>query len=265
MPNRILHAELENRSTVPSEAEVYLTVLAEDTAGVEVRARLMGPRCLHASTVEVAYHFRPVLVPTPRPALTLRAVIPEASPWSPETPHLYHGVVELWKAGQRLDSRQVRLGLRDFRVGPRGLRCNGHVTRLRGVSVSALDDAAAARLRDGGFGLLLCPAGEATRGVWEVASRVGFAVVGRVAAGTPQALLQDLADEPSALGWLLDPGVPPVTVPPATLLGAPADHPAAGGAHFVSAPAGAPLPAGKPVLLIGAGETTNPLVGQVVA
>jgi hypothetical protein len=262
MANRILHAELIDRSTVPSEAEVYLTVLPAESNGAEVRARLMGPRCMHASTVEVAYHFRPVLVPTSPPAVTLRAIIPEASPWSPEAPHLYHGVVELWQGGQRVDSRALRLGLRDFRAGPRGLRCNGRVITLNGVDITSLDEAAATRLRGAGVNLLLCPVSEETRPIWELASRVGFAVIGRIDADTPGALLHELAHEPSALGWL-ESGQDAAPPPHGTLLGVPAGHPALASAHFVAATAGAEIPAGKPVLLIGERDIENPLLGRV--
>jgi len=143
------------------------------------------------------------------------------------------------------------------------LRVNGQVVTLRGTTVTSLDDEAAMRLRDDGVDLLLCDATEATRGVWEVASRVGFAVIGRVAAGTPPALLHDLAREPSALGWLLAGHAPDLTPPHGTLLGTPADHPAASSAHFIAAPAGATIPAGKPVLLLGDGEAAGPVIGRV--
>src|SRR4051794_31875314 len=102
MSNSILHIELTDHSLIPAEAEVRLTVVPRVlNAGTEVRGRLMGPRCRFASTVEVAYHSRPQLIPTSRPAITLRAIIPEASFWEPQSPHLYSGPVELWQDGQR--------------------------------------------------------------------------------------------------------------------------------------------------------------------
>src|SRR4051812_43711206 len=102
MSNRIRHLEIRNHSLVPAEAVVHLTVVPDRLdAGTRAAGRLMGPRCAFASTVEVAYHFRPWTVPTSEPALTFRAVIPEASFWEPETPFLYAGPLELWQDGTR--------------------------------------------------------------------------------------------------------------------------------------------------------------------
>jgi hypothetical protein len=265
MPNRILHVELINHSTVPSEAEVFLNVLPEKLGDhSEVRGRLMGPVCHHASTVEVAYHFRPVLLPTARPAVTLRAIIPEASPWSPQTPHLYKGVVELWHEGQRIDGRPLLIGLRDFRVGPRGLRCNGHLLALRGKRVETVDDETALALRAQGMNLLVCPVSPRTRAVWEVANRIGFAVLGEIAAGYP-GLLLELATHPSCLGWLLGPDAPSLdSLPNNTIVVAPHAHPAAAKAQVILAQPGFPIPAAKAGLLTADGETNGPLVGVLV-
>ncbi len=238
MSNRILSVTLRDRSVVPAEAEVLVTVepLFFD-GGTEARGRLMGPRCQFATTVEVAYHLRPILVPTGRPALTLRAIIPEASLWEPETPHLYTGPVELLQDGARCDVRELRHGLRHLSVGPRGLRINGRLLRLRGREVEGLSDDEALALRNAGYNLLVAPAREASRPVWEVADRVGFLVLGRLEADTPAALLGALAGHPSCMGWLLPAGVPaPAEVPYGTLLGA--EQEAAGAAFVVTPSAG---------------------------
>ncbi len=56
MDNRIRQIEVRDRSLIPAEAEVWITVTPEHhTPTTEVRGRLMGPRCPYASTVEVAY------------------------------------------------------------------------------------------------------------------------------------------------------------------------------------------------------------------
>src|SRR5437016_5802579 len=113
MPNFILHVELSDYSLIPAEADVRITVVPRiQITATEVRGRLMGPRCRFASTVEVAYHFRPLLIPTSQPALTVRAIIPEANFWEPQTPHLYSGPLELWQDGHLCDAIQVRHGLR---------------------------------------------------------------------------------------------------------------------------------------------------------
>jgi hypothetical protein len=231
--NSILRVEVRDHSLVPTEAEVLITVVPRFLdAGTEVRGRFMGPRCRFAQTVEVAYHFRPLLIPTGQSALTVRAIIPEASFWEPQSPHLYAGPVELWQDGQRCQVVQLRHGLRHLTLGPRGLRLGGRRLRLRGRSVPALDEPSALALRQAGFNLAVVPVADDTRSAWEVADRVGLFVLGRLAA--EQAPPGELAAHPSCLGWLLGPERGVLTdqgkgqfraVRPAELAAAPADLP----------------------------------------
>jgi hypothetical protein len=140
--------------------------------GLEVRGRLMGPSCAYASTIEVAYAFQP-----DRGAegpLSAVARIPEASPWHPVSPHRYYGPVELWQAGQLLDRRAVRLGLRTLSLGPAGLRVNGRVLPLSVRRVTALSEAEARALHAEGVNVLIAPPDEA---VFSVADHLGFLVV----------------------------------------------------------------------------------------
>ncbi len=102
MSNRILRIDLEDRSLVPAEAEVRVSVVPEHIdAGTEVRGRLMGPQCRFASTVEVAYHLRRLPAQSGTNALHFRVIIPEANQWNPVSPHLYAGPIELWQDGVR--------------------------------------------------------------------------------------------------------------------------------------------------------------------
>ncbi len=246
MSNSILHIELHDHRLIPAEAEVRLRVVpAIVDRGTEVRGRLMGPCCRFASTIEVAYHFRPLPAQTGQ-GLTLRAIIPEASFWEPQSPHLYAGPVELWQDGQRCQTVQVRHGLRHLSLGPRGLRVNGRLLRLRGRAVESLDDEQALALRQTGFNLVVVPVREATRSAWEVADRIGLFVLGRLA-GYP-ALLGELARHPSCLGWLSATAVPAEMVPPGTFLGG-----AVPGAAFeVLRPGEAATHPDRPVLLVDA-------------
>src|SRR5262245_8326353 len=196
MTNRIVHVELRDRSVVPAEAEVHVIVFPEHLdPRTEARGRPMGPRCRYASTVEVAYHLRPLLVPTGRPAIGLRAILPEANLWSPEAPHLYEGPIELWQDGERCDVVEVRHGLRQFSVGPRGLRVNGRLTTLRGREVAGLDDGEALALRHSGHNLVLAAVRPDMADVWEVADRIGLLVLGRITAA-PAGLVPRLAGHP---------------------------------------------------------------------
>src|SRR5262245_14596505 len=156
MSNRILSVTIRDRSPAPAEAEVHITIVPERLdSGTEVRGRLMGPRCRFAETIEVAYHLRPLRVPTGGPGVTLRAVVPEASFWEPQTPHLYSGPVELWQDGQRAEVVQVRHGFRRVTLGPRGLRLNGHPIALRGRGIASLDDESALAMRESGYNLVV--------------------------------------------------------------------------------------------------------------
>jgi hypothetical protein len=212
MNNRILHVEIRDHSVIPAQAEVHVAVVPERrTPATEVRGRLMGPHCLYASTVEVAYPLRPL--PRPGPGgpperLTLRAIIPEASLWEPESPFLYRGPVELWQDGRRCDEATLTHGLRALALGPRGLRLNGRPLALHGRVLTACPDFQdALAWHRAGCNLLLAPVGEATAPLWDLADRVGFLVLGRLpdtTAGT-LLLLAALGTHPCCLGWLAGP------------------------------------------------------------
>jgi hypothetical protein len=210
MTNRITHIEIRNRSLTPAEAEVWITVHAEQiTSTTEVRGRLMGPTCLYSTTVEVAYPLRPLPhPPADVPPLTLRVVIPEPSLWEPVSPFLYHGPIELWQAGQRCDSVTVRHGLCAALLTPYGLRWNGKPLVLRGRSVRGLSDDNAMSLRQAGVNLLLAPI-HVTQ-TWDIADRLGFLVVGELSQLNDDALrrIEQLASHPSCLGWRVE-GVEP--------------------------------------------------------
>jgi hypothetical protein len=204
MTNRIVHLELHDASTVPAEAEVRLVVVPERlTPTTEVRGRLMGPRCRFASTVEVAYHFRPLPpgAAVPAGALAVRALIPEASLWAPETPFLYEGPVELWEEGGLLERVAVRHGLRHLGLGPAGLRVNGRPLPLRGRELASCSEEQALELRRAGYNLVVVPA--EAGGAWAVADAVGLFVLGRAGSmSSRSALPAERTRHPSHLGWL---------------------------------------------------------------
>jgi hypothetical protein len=212
MSNRIVRVTVQDRSVVPAAAESWVTVVPERlTPTTEVRGRLTGPRCPYAETVEVAYPLRP-LPPArgeePAPTaggITRRVVIPEASPWEPESPFLYEGTVELWQDGQRCDRVTVRHGLRTLTLGPRGLRINGRPLRLRGREVIPGSDEQALALRRDGWNLLVAPVGAEAAPCWERADRLGFLVLGRVTGWDEhvERQLSALRGHASCLGWLL--------------------------------------------------------------
>ncbi|MHB1423410.1 MAG: hypothetical protein ACYC3I_09505 [Gemmataceae bacterium] len=207
MENRIRRIEVHDRSLDTVSAEIWISVLAEHhTPATEVRGRLMGPRCLYSSTVEVAYSLRP-LPPHQQPAepsgLTVRAVIPEASLWEPQCPFLYQGPIELWQDGQCRDRDILSHGLRSLRMTERGLLVNGRPLTLNGLRVTTYSEEEATRLRGTGYNLLIAPVAASSRAVWEQADRFGFLVLGQLGEDADEMrLVEMLRSHASCLGWL---------------------------------------------------------------
>jgi hypothetical protein len=205
---RILDVEIRHRSLDPASAELEVRVIVGDaTPRTEIRGRLMGPICLHASTVEVAY---PLLPPRPgnadSPALIRRrVVIPEASLWDPQSPFLYAGFVELWESDQRLQRVPVSLGLRHLSLGPRGLRVSGRAVQLQGRCAEMLTEEEAARWRQEGINLLVTSWGENRAELWDVADRQGLLVLVQAPESGPEPLAEAsrLVRRPCMLGWIV--------------------------------------------------------------
>lgn len=207
MENRIRRIDVQDSSLDPVSAEVWISVLPEHyTATTEVRGRLMGPRCLYSSTIEVAYPLRPLpsgQKPPESSGLTVRAVIPEASLWEPQCPFLYQGPIELWQDGQRCDRVILSHGLRSLRWEKRGLFINGRQLALRGRRIATCSDEEATQLRQNGYNLLIASLAASSLSVWEQADRFGFLVLGQLGEDSDEARLMDLLrPHASCLGWL---------------------------------------------------------------
>src|SRR5688500_9271975 len=95
MLNRILDAYVATHRADPADAELRVVVRTERiTPTTEIKGRLMGPQSAFASTVEIAYPFREL---ARSDHILLRVLIPEPSWWTPSTPLLYEGPLELWQ------------------------------------------------------------------------------------------------------------------------------------------------------------------------
>jgi Glycosyl hydrolases family 2 len=115
MNNHIRKTTIEVRQLSAAGAEVWLTAeLDRVTSATELRGALTGPRCPGVTTVEVAYPLRPLPRTGTEPAntLTMRAVIPEPNLWTPATPFVYEGRIELWQDDNRADVAPLAVGLR---------------------------------------------------------------------------------------------------------------------------------------------------------
>jgi hypothetical protein len=226
--------EVCHRLLTPTEADVRISFLfREPVFHVEVRGKLVGPRCAYTTTVEVAYPLE--MLPQEQPkALQARLVIPEPSLWEPACPFLYQGPVELWQGGRRLYAVRMSHGLRALQLGPRGLRWNGQPLMLRGAASEKLSEAEALRLHQAGSNTVLLPLpdsflelsqasrqvadGESlvrlalgvaadedkTHNKLDTADRYGFLVLARVP-NNAEAIswVASLSDHTCFLGWLL--------------------------------------------------------------
>ena len=205
MSNRIVGVDILTTRFDPTEAEVTVVATPEQPAdNLELRGRLMGPRCPYADTVEVAYNLRPLTAQDDLPRA--RVIIPEASPWEPETPFLYDGPLELWRGDAKLDERRVSYGLRSLALRRKGLVLNGKPFSFRGVKVSHLDEGQARRLHDAQFNLLYAPVTGDDDALWQLADRYGFFVLGQVDAASDDRywfVEEQLNPHTCAFGWVL--------------------------------------------------------------
>src|SRR5262249_16988932 len=138
MANSIKNILLHESRLEPAECELFLTVYPDEvSSNTQVSGRLIGPRCLYSTTVEVAYPVREssrYYASIDIPRIVVRIIIPEASFWDPTSPFLYEGPLELWEAGNCVDRIQLRHGLRILRLGPRGLRSNNKFITICGAA-----------------------------------------------------------------------------------------------------------------------------------
>jgi hypothetical protein len=226
MDTRIARVEVLDRIISSAAAEVHIVVKPEPWDRLlQLRGRLMGPRCVFASTVEVAYHLRPLSDDrkTESETLVARVAIPEPSLWDPISPFLYAGPIELWCGQHRCDVALVRHGLRTLRFGPDGLLVvNGRPLAARAKAMAAAcPDTEALELRNAGYNVLVAPVSNATAPLWDSGDRLGFLVIGRVQEVDEETLrtLTQLQRHPCCLGWITERRELPVRgVLPARLL-----------------------------------------------
>jgi hypothetical protein len=79
---------------------------ADLPADVEVRGRLMGPRCAGVSTIEVAY---PLHVVAPG---AYQVLIPEPSFWSADRPYVYEGPANFYRLGVSVGTLPLAVALK---------------------------------------------------------------------------------------------------------------------------------------------------------
>lgn len=180
--NQIRNISLQDRLQDPTQPEIWVSVEAEVVSEcTEIRGRLMGPRCLFASTVEVAYALRPFpRLPKGLLPLSRRVVIPEPSLWEPECPFLYQGPIELWEAGVPEDQRQIIHGLRYVSLSAKELRVNGKPCTLKCRTEHEVSEDQFRDWRANHVNALLIPITPRFEAILALADRYGLFVIGDI-------------------------------------------------------------------------------------
>ncbi|MFO0964547.1 MAG: hypothetical protein U0793_03025 [Gemmataceae bacterium] len=138
--------------------------------GDEVRGKLVGPQCRHASTIEIAYPLRK----KPGTA-TYHFLIPEPSLWEPDTPFVYSGKIEWLRGDTKLAEATVVHALFSLKKTAAGWRLNGKPFEPRAIEAAGAVEELPA-LREQGFNVLRVA--EASLALRERAARIGFLLAG---------------------------------------------------------------------------------------
>lgn len=207
MTNRIERLSVSHHVMDPTYAEVWFAVYPERlTSTTDVHGHLTGPRCAHATTVEVAYPVRPhsrTYEKEGDPRIIVRVVIPEPSLWEPQTPFLYEGRVELWQSGQCCEQVSVSRGLRELKLIPQGLRLNGRPFSVRAAAGDKFSPEDLPRLRQAGFNTVFAPVGPDSAELWVAADRLGLFMLGQVRNRDSIRHGETLSEHPSCLGFAM--------------------------------------------------------------
>lgn len=175
MINRVREIAIVHRRLDPTETLLHITVALDNvTPTTQIKGRLMGPRCVLSSTIEIAYALREV---ERGDAITLAVVIPEPTWWDPESPFVYEGPLELWQDGQLCERVPLRHGIRWLQMTSRGLKLNGRPFFLRGkIAAPTCTEGDLQILRDEGFNAVLTTSAGAASDLRSIGDRWGLFV-----------------------------------------------------------------------------------------
>ena len=116
MTNQINDIRIRVQRLDATVAEMLITVYPDRvTDGTRVHGRVTGPRCAHATTVEVSYALRENsrhLDNEGDPCIRSRVVIPEPNVWDPISPFVYQCRIELWQDDQCCDKAEREIQLK---------------------------------------------------------------------------------------------------------------------------------------------------------
>lgn len=197
---RSVHMEIGRLS--PAEADVRFEVTVDrPDKRLDTKGRLVGPRCVYASTVEVAYPLRD------SPAgesnrLSKGVIIPEPNLWEPACPFLYEGTIELLENQSPIDVITMTVGLRTIAISGRSFLLNGRRFEPKAIEIAQVTEADLAEARNESYTVVL-PVAEDARPFWQACDRIGVGVFGRLPRHSMPAR-EHFANHPCLLGWIAD-------------------------------------------------------------
>jgi hypothetical protein len=201
--NRIRDVVVINHRLDPISTVLHVHVkLDELTPATTLKGRLIGPRSMHASTIEIAYPLQEI---ERTDHVVLRAVIPEPSLWEPASPFLYEGPLEVWQDGVLCERATIRHGIRALQLTSKGLRLNGKPFVLRGKLIAEVPtDADGFAGRYAGFNALWC-VNATDVNAWMVADRYGIFLLGSCSEPADfVALRHELTNHSSHFAWIFN-------------------------------------------------------------
>jgi hypothetical protein len=190
----------------PAETEVTVTVVFDDPdmEGLELKGRLAGPCTPLAETIEVPHPLK--MAAADEGLLRARVLLPDPCMWTPETPFLYRGPVEVWRHGQLRGRVQVQHGVKEMLLRQKGLRLNGEPFRLNCLQAKGVTAEDLPRLRQHGINALLMNVNAETEPLWDAAEAWGFFLIAQVDPHDEAMLWraqEELLDHTSLFGWVL--------------------------------------------------------------
>lgn len=135
----------------PTRGVVYARLTdVECRAGWRLTGTIRGPRSIRHQTLPATVPFQDL---GPGPTHLARAVVPDPSYWSPESPNIYDVTIELHRDGEPTLVEQRMLGFRPIRAGERYLQREGKTWIPRGAMIGTLSDLSFDQARE--LGLVL--------------------------------------------------------------------------------------------------------------
>ncbi|HEV8544491.1 MAG TPA: glycoside hydrolase family 2 TIM barrel-domain containing protein, partial [Verrucomicrobiae bacterium] len=113
----------------PDAAEIHVAIEGSKIGGLKITAEITDANSSASAETAMAGDASETV---------LQALIPNAKLWSPKTPNLYTARVRLLSNEKVIDTRSVRFGLREFKVGDGKFLLNGKPIFLRGYGDDCL-------------------------------------------------------------------------------------------------------------------------------